>query len=285
MPLIFWADSKDANVYIFQTHLFLPYFLQHSLIQSDMSAALSLCQHFSHLSYFAHALEILLHHVLDDEVDNESRSSKISDPAQKHQPLLPLVISFLQSSLPARVYLDIVVQCTRKTELRSWRTLFTYLPPPKDLFEQALRLDSLKTAVGYLLVLQAFEDEEDGHDTPIEDYVVRLIGLASQRSDWELCAELARFLISLDASGEMLRRAIARTGLRNGAGMRNGLNGSATSTKGLPLAVPIRTPSWSSLSPTSSPIPLQSGRAPSDQESSASGGNMAGSVDSGVDDL
>lgn len=250
-----------------------------------MPAALSLCQHFSHLSYFAHALEILLHHVLDDEVDNESRSSKTDDPAQKHQPLLPSVISFLQSSLPAKVYLDIVVQCTRKTELRSWRTLFTYLPSPKDLFEQALRLDSLKTAVGYLLVLQAFEDEEDEHDAPIEDYVVRLIGLASQRNDWELCAELARFLIALDASGEMLRRAIARTGLRNGIGMGmgmgNGFNSSATSVKGLGLAAPIRTPSWSSLSPTSSPIPVpQSQPPPSDDASNTSGGNIVGSLDS-----
>lgn len=251
-----------------------------------MPAALSLCQHFSHLSYFAHALEILLHHVLDDEVDNESRSSKTDDPAQKHQPLLPSVISFLQSSLPTNVYLDIVVQCTRKTELRSWRTLFTYLPPPKELFEQALRLDSLKTAVGYLLALQAFEDEEDEHEVPIEDYVVRLIGLASQRSDWELCAELARFLIALDASGEMLRRAIARTGLRNGIGMGNGLNSSATSVKGLGLAAPIRTPSWSSLSPTSSPIPVPQGQAPPSDDASntsasnTSGGNIAGSLDS-----
>lgn len=248
-----------------------------------MPAALSLCQHFSHLSYFAHAMEILLHHVLDDEVDNESRSSKTDDPAQKHQPLLPSVISFLQSCLPAKVYLDIVVQCTRKTELRSWRTLFTYLPSPKDLFEQALRLDCLKTAVGYLLVLQAFEDEEDEHDAPIEDYVVRLIGLASQRNDWELCAELARFLIALDASGEMLRRAIARTGLRNGIGMGmgNGFNSSATSVKGLGLAAPIRTPSWASLSPTSSPIPVpQSQPPPSDDASNTSGGNIVGSLDS-----
>ena len=184
------------------------------------------------------------------------------------------------------MYLDIVVQCTRKTELRSWRTLFTYLPPPKDLFEQALKLNSLKTAVGYLLVLQAFEDEEDEHEAPIEDYVVRLIALASQRGDWELCAELARFLIALDASGEMLQRAIARAGLRNGAGagmQGNGVNSSGTSMKGLGLALPIRTPSWTSLSPTSSPVPLSS-RAPSDQASNASG-NLARSVDSGVDDL
>lgn len=251
-----------------------------------MPAALSLCHHFSYLSYFAHALEVLLHHVLDDEVDNESRSSKTDDPSQKHQPLLPSVISFLQASCPTKMYLDIVVQCTRKTELRSWRTLFTYLPPPKDLFEQALKLNSLKTAVGYLLVLQAFEDEEDEHEAPIEDYVVRLTALASQRGDWELCAELARFLIALDASGEMLQRAIARAGLRNGAGagmQGNGVNSSGTSMKGLGLALPIRTPSWTSLSPTSSPVPLSS-RAPSDQASNASG-NLARSVDSGVDDL
>jgi len=166
-----------------------------------------------------------------------------------------------------------------------WRTLFTYLPPPRDLFEQALKLNSLKTAVGYLLVLQAFEDELEGDDAPIEDYVVRLIVLASQRSDWELCAELARFLIALDASGDMLRRAIARAGLRNANGLPgNAMNGSGTSIKGLGLALPIRTPSWSSISPASSPIQIPPGQAPSDMGSNASVGNVAGSLESGVDD-
>lgn len=242
-----------------QTHLFLPYFLQYSITNLGTPAALSLCRHFSHLSYFPHALEVLLHHVLDEEVDNESRATKTDDPAPSREgPLLPTVIAFLQASLPTREYLDIVVQCTRKTELRSWRTLFTYLPPPKDLFEQALKLDSLKTAVGYLLVLQAFEDEEQGHDGRIEDYVVRLIGLASQKGDWELCAELARFLVALDASGEMLQRAIGRVGLRSRPSMNgshSGLpsrSGSAASVKGLGLSLSARNPSWSSLSPASS---------------------------------
>ncbi|KAJ5684678.1 uncharacterized protein N7477_001023 [Penicillium maclennaniae] len=241
-----------------RTHLFLPYFLQYSLTNLGTPAALSLCRHFSHLSYFAHGLEILLHHVLDEEVDNPTRANTSTDPNVHEGPLLPTVISFLQATLPTREYLDIVVQCTRKTELRFWRTLFTYLPPPKDLFEQALRLDALKTAVGYLLVLQAFEDEEQGHDGRIEEYVVRLIGLASQKSDWELCAELARFLIALDASGEMLQRAIGRVGLRHRPSMNSagsGLpsrTGSAASVKGLGLSLPVRTPSWSSLSPTGS---------------------------------
>ncbi|RAL11535.1 RIC1 family protein [Aspergillus homomorphus CBS 101889] len=247
----------SALKFAIRTHLFLPYFLQHSLTQRDMPAALSLCQHFSHLSYFPHALEILLHHVLDDEVDNQSKDSKADDPSQRHEPLLPIVISFLQASLPTKVYLDVVVQCTRKTELRSWRTLFAYLPSPKELFEQALKLGSLKTAVGYLLVLQAFEDDADDHDAPIEDYVVRLMYLASKRNDWDLCAELARFLIALDGTGEMLQRAVTRAGLRDGGWTGTGMNGSSTSVKGLGLA--MRTPSWSSLSPTSplSPRPAE----------------------------
>lgn len=186
-----------------------------------------------------------------------TRANKTEDPNEREGPLLPTVIAFLQASLPTREYLDIVVQCTRKTELRFWRTLFTYLPPPKDLFEQALRLDSLKTAVGYLLVLQAFEDEDHNHDGQIEEYVVRLIGLASQKNDWELCAELARFLIALDSSGEMLQRAISRVGLRRSPanGAHPGLGsrvGSAASVRGLGLSLPVRTPSWSSLSPSSS---------------------------------
>lgn len=199
---------------------------------------------------------MLLHHVLDDDVDNERKESKTDNPSRRHEPLLPSVISFLQASLPIKVFLDIVVQCTRKTELRSWRTLFNHLPPPKDLFEQALRLNSLKTAVGYLLVLQAMEDEgEGGHEAPIEDYVVRLIGLASQNSDWELCGELARFLIALDASGDMLRRAISRVGLRNAVQSGGGLtsNGSGITSKGLGLD--IYSPPWPTLSPTSSVSP------------------------------
>lgn len=226
-----------------QTHLFLPYFLQHSLANGDMPSALSLSYHFNHLSYFPHALEVLLHHVLDEDVDRESGDTALSD---KSRPLLPVVISFLQASLPAKVYLETIVQCTRKTELRSWRTLFAHLPPPRDLFEQALRLNCLKTAVGYLLVLQSFEDEEDGSDGRIEDYCVRLLSLASAKGIWDLCAELARFLIALDGSGDMLRRAIARVGIKNGDA-----NGSGISPKGLGLSLGIPLSAASSVSSSS----------------------------------
>lgn len=231
-----------------------------------MPAALSLCHHYSSLSYFPHALEILLHHVLDDAVDAESDPSLDQAPAS----LLPSVISFLQASLPAHVYLDIVVQCTRKTELRSWRTLFAHLPPPKDLFEQALRFKSLKTAAGYLLVLQAFDEDEgssesgESGDGRIEDYAVRLLGLAAQKGDWDLCAELSRFLMALDSSGDLLRRTVTRVGLRSDREASNGPSGRAARGLGLTLPIPTSS-SRSSLSTSSSLSPNRSYDSPRTQ--------------------
>ncbi|KAL1604538.1 WD40 repeat protein [Nothophoma quercina] len=144
-----------------------------------------------HLMYFPHALEILLHEVLDEEVDTQP---------PPEQALLPSVLSFL-SSFPQ--YLDIVVQCTRKTEVRSWRTLFANLPPPEQLFEESLQKGNLKTAGGYLLVLHTFDELR-----ATGDQVVRLLQAAKQEQDWELCKELARFLMALDETGATLQRTL-----------------------------------------------------------------------------
>jgi hypothetical protein len=181
-----------------QTHLFLPALLRHHLAQFNSPAALHLSQHYQNLLYFPHALEILLHEVLDEEVDN---------PPPPEQALLPSVLSFL-SCFPQ--YLDIVVQCTRKTELRSWRTLFSHLPPPEDLFEESLRRGNLKTAGGYLLVLHTFEELRS-----TGDQVVRLLRRAKEEQDWDLCKELARFLMALDESGATLRHTLELVELRS----------------------------------------------------------------------
>ena len=163
---------------------------------------------YKQLPYFAHALEVLLHNVLDDEVES---------PQQPDTALLPAVLSFL-SSFPE--YLDVVVQCTRKTELRSWRTLFDHLPPVEELFETSLQSGYLKTASGYLLVLHTLSDL---HSTSPQ--VIRLLRAAKDAQDWELCKELARFLMALDESGATLQKALDLVDVTSPAEPVNTLDG------------------------------------------------------------
>ncbi|KAI1733555.1 DUF1339 domain protein [Xylaria scruposa] len=189
------VQRRDINYSFFRfcirTHLFLPDILQSHLKTNDAAAALTLARQYQDLEYFAHGLEVLLHHVLDEEVD-------LAPPPEAA--LLPRVLTLLSSF---KQYLDIVVQCTRKTEVRSWRTLFAYLPPPQELFEESLQRGSLKTAGGYLLILHTFEALETASEQS-----VRLLSRAIREEDWELCKELARFLAAMDESGETLREAM-----------------------------------------------------------------------------
>ncbi|KIW09862.1 hypothetical protein PV08_11963 [Exophiala spinifera] len=213
-------QRRDVNFAQFRsgirTQLFLPYILRHYLCEEhDTVSAFGLANQYQHLSYFPHALEILLYHVLDDEVDRLRTAKSDGDGDDDSPGPLPAVLSFLQLVLPPTTYLSTVVQCIRKTELSSWTTLFAHLPPPLALFEQALELEDLKTASGFLIVLQGLEedDEADGYDAQkFEDNVIRLMTLARQKSDFELCSDLARFMIGVDPRGDALRRVIAEVG-------------------------------------------------------------------------
>lgn len=194
------VQRRDVQFAFFRhsirTQLFIPQIIQRHIAHFDTSAASNLAHRYQSLPYFSHALEILLHTVLDEEVD------KPPDPETAQ---LPAVLSFL-SSFPD--YLDILVQCTRKTEVRSWRTLFSHLPPPQELFEASLEKGMLKTAGGYLLVLHTFEEMETSSES-----CVRLLQKAKEVGDWDLCKELARFLMALDESGDTLRAALERMDL------------------------------------------------------------------------
>lgn len=210
------VQRRDVNFSYFRhaprTQLFLPQLLRYHLTEFNSPAALHLSNSYQHLPYFSHALEVLLHDVLDTEVDNP--------PVPPETALLPTVLSFLSSF---NSYLDVVVKCTRKTELRSWQTLFMYLPPVLELFEQSLEQGKLHTAAGYLLVLHAFEEDS----FQINEFA-QLFQRASSEQDWELCKELARFLVGIDATGDILSSALAEAGLTRGAtdGANNKIDGS-----------------------------------------------------------
>lgn len=233
-----------------RSQLFIPYILRQQLSDgSDGTAALGLASQYQHLSYFPHAVEILLHHVLDDEVEKLRHTASGKAPASTSR--LPNVLSFLQMVLSPTTYLAVIVQCIRKTEITSWKTLFAHLPPPLALFEQALELEDLKTASGYLIVLQGLEEDEPEFDVGdtrrLESHVVRLMKLAAQKADFELCSELARFMIAIDPRGNALRRVIEAAGFRDGTAM-----GPASRTK--PVGLELSVHDAESRGPSSDPL-------------------------------
>lgn len=179
---------------------------------------MELARNYEVLAYFPHALEVLLHDVLDDEADT---SPKAEDA------VLPEVIRFL-THFPH--YLDVIVRCTRKTEVASWKHLFSVVGSPQVLFEESLSRGLLKTAGGYLLILHTLEQLSSSSKD-----MVRLFARAVQEGDWDLCKELARFLTALDNSGKTLREALALVELKtpveeNGSFMfSNGGSGSGGS--------------------------------------------------------
>lgn len=63
----------------------------------------------------------------------------------------------------------------------------------------------LKTAGGYLIVLQTFDEEGNGLEQ-----CVKLMQKAKDEGDWDLCTELARFLMALDETGNELRKALEK---------------------------------------------------------------------------
>lgn len=91
------------------------------------------------MTFFAHALEILLHTIVEAEADLENIQ------ANPTSGVLPAVVEFLDHFDAA---LDVVVGCARKTEMTRWRRLFDIVGNPKTLFEvRGLRFDELNRGV------------------------------------------------------------------------------------------------------------------------------------------
>ncbi|KAL0092492.1 RIC1-domain-containing protein [Phycomyces blakesleeanus] len=108
-----------------KTHLFIHHILRHLLKRDLEEDAVVFARVYEKLVYFSHALEILLHTVLEEE-----SGQSLGDDA-----ILPLVIKFLDQFPHA---LDVIVSCARKTEVALWDHLFSAVGKPKDLFEVML---------------------------------------------------------------------------------------------------------------------------------------------------
>jgi len=108
--------------------LFLHHILRFHLAAGQVQEAVSFASHYQHLVFFAHALEILLHTVVESEAAGEDATTNGEDSSS----VLPSVIEFLDHF---DVALDVVVGCARKTEMARWRRLFDIVGDPKTLFE------------------------------------------------------------------------------------------------------------------------------------------------------
>jgi hypothetical protein len=155
------------------THLFLPQFLRYHLTAHHLEHALAFATNYSTLVYFAHSLEILLHSVLEDEVE----SGRIET--------LPRVIEFLDHFPES---LDVVVGVARKTEVERWRVLFDVVGQPRELFESCLQEGMLRTAASYLLVLQNLEELDDSRDT------IKLLKRAIASEEYHVCTHSIRYI-------------------------------------------------------------------------------------------
>lgn len=109
--------------------------LRFHLERNQTKEAVFFASHYQQLVYFAHALEILLHEVLEDEV-------ALRTLLPEDERLLPRAIEFLDHFDEA---LQVVVGCARKTEVTHWPLLFDTVGKPRDLFEVSSPVPSPKS--------------------------------------------------------------------------------------------------------------------------------------------
>lgn len=111
-----------------QSHLFLYHVLLYHLMHGQVREAVLFASHYQDLVYFAHALEMTLHNVVEEDVT----ALQGGDGSEEKKYLLADTIEFLDHF---DICLDVVVGCARKIEMTRWARLFDVVGNPKDLFE------------------------------------------------------------------------------------------------------------------------------------------------------
>eukprot|EP00038_Savillea_parva_P031228 m.83974 g.83974 ORF g.83974 m.83974 type:complete len:1288 (+) comp9574_c0_seq1:153-4016(+) len=160
-----------------KTQPYLHHILRQLLRRNEEGHARRIAESCSHLSYFPHVMELMLHKVLEDE---RNENEGVSD-AQ-----LPKASKFLEG-FP--FFLETVVHCARKSDVAKWSKLFAATGPADELFERCIVTGQLHTASSYLLVLQSLQSPAAS-----QQHALRILRLALDGENWDLARDLVRYL-------------------------------------------------------------------------------------------
>ena len=116
--------------------------------RSRLADATQLAQGYRDLPYFSHALELLMHETLDRHMPGRrgpgAGPARASAGARAHAGAAAEAVPDVDRAVLANViqfaeqfpnYVEVVVQCARKTEVDSWPDLFHFAGDPVELFE------------------------------------------------------------------------------------------------------------------------------------------------------
>ncbi|KAJ1341122.1 hypothetical protein BSLG_004293 [Batrachochytrium salamandrivorans] len=124
-----------------KSHLFLHFIIRHLLSLGLEQRAITFCSNYQTLEYFSHALEVLLHTVLEDETESTKILDSNGVTYQKDTHIidsrLAQTVKFIKRFPKS---LEIIVNCARKSEMAIWEYFFSVAGDPIAMFQLAVQL-------------------------------------------------------------------------------------------------------------------------------------------------
>ncbi|WFD28827.1 WD40 repeat protein [Malassezia nana] len=176
------------------TTLYIDAVLRAVLTHQGIAPAVEAAASYVSLPYFAHALERLLHAVLEEEADARP-------PPAKGQRLVARIASFLDHYACS---VAVVAGAARKTEASRWSYLFACVGAPRALLTHAVQAHDWDTTCALLLVVHTLDDEASsiastGH----------ALARMAQSQAWSSIREVISFLASMDEYARRVRACVA----------------------------------------------------------------------------
>lgn len=214
--------TLDTTSYRLRLHttLFLDHVLRAILERRHLLDAIEIASLYVPLEYFSHALEVLVHAVLEDEADAAPQqgnhpgdltspgngitdsvaagtASSAATYAGTRAPILPTVLAFLDHFDEA---LQVVVRAARKTEMSRWRYLFDAAGRPSTLMQHCLDRHDYASASAYLLIVHELEDGATSLQA-----TAKALARFEEAGEFALLRDTLSFLHGLDENGDILR--------------------------------------------------------------------------------